>query len=292
MRLAHKTVRVLVGLVWVVWSGAVSAQNPVLFSGENCLIFDSSAPAGPDAGDSHWCGQVVNGNLVFEQLTQDPSPSAPFLNSQALSGDSITLLWANNGNQQILRPQSLTGFTPSINPAHFFTMVADIAALTVRVFYDDPNMPAGAGALCLLQGNPAMAILFENVEPYFVLNFGLQYYPDAQTATHLVVPGTTLPYFPNFPDLYIPVDANGGNPMGTVVAGSFNQSATLEDLGTCPTSFEIGTPPPGFGPQGGARLRAPVVRSWHLTALCLALLVGGGWVLGRRDAFNDSLPMR
>ena len=97
-----------------------------------------------------------------------------------------------------------------------------------------------------------------------------------------------LPWPRNFPPLYIPVEANGGDPKLTVQAGDFTASGTLSQLGPCPSTFDIGAPP--FGPIHGRR-QAPLLSRWNLALFALLLLVVGTWVLHTRPSFRNGLPL-
>ncbi len=291
--------RALSILIVGAWAAAsVQAQSmPILISGQPCLTIDSSDPAGPDPGDSVWCGTLSSSGsgytATFTQ-TKDASPNPNYFDVQAISGDSFELDVTPNESDLIINVVGASGFSPPTNPSKFFAVVFNTLNGIVNVFYR--NGTKGGGALCARSGMPAVAVAFTNVEPTFVFPLSMEWFPNQASATHLKIANPELPEFPFFafdspipgPDMYIPAIANGGDPIISLSGGEMTLMTAFSSLGPCPNSIPIGEAPDGLGGVGG--VMAPLLSTRLLATLVASLFAVGLWVLRRSEGFRRGLP--
>jgi hypothetical protein len=183
----------------------------------------------------------------------------------------------NPGDTQQSIITLLTGLSsPSSTPSALAGNAAGdgpfrLGAATLRSIFGTDR---GEGVLCNA-GGPAIQVRLDNGVKMI---FNLQPFPDASNPTHMCARGVPLEVgFGEFDthDVCIPVDANGNTPIALENAPDEPFMVILfSQLPACSLGREA----------------APTASELGLILLALALLGGGVWLLGRRQAFADSLP--
>jgi len=269
---------VLTGVLFLSLASRTFAQpsTPVLVSGSTDLaIIDTNGNHIPDASDCHFTGFTdVSGNLLVKTMQTGGTPL------QACSGQYGGMVDPGFATDTSISGQfNQTGTTINggiRNPPFKFDGsflpqggggggAADGTTtgrtVTKVTFADGADTFMGSGTLCenvarvtLANGLP-MAVGLDMSIPGFIRVAGIPF----QTANLLGVV---------FEDVFIP--QTGG--MVTFAAGDpANVLIRLMLSGSC--------------------TRAPALSELKLIALALGLLAGGVWVLGRRRAFYDALPL-
>jgi hypothetical protein len=272
----------LLGL-WLA-AACVTAANAqpadLLVSGQNSLVIIDGNGDGPGPGDCFFTATVdaLNEVMIFghqDAVTQFLACGEDFPGNGSTGQDTSSVfadlaISQTHSAQNPFVVEAVDEF--GSGPRHDLPVVLSDAMDTVTLRDLISGLVMGEGTLCSANG-PAALVTIPGGPPMLVQLF--------------LFPNAANPMFLGIPNLFLSLEQGGKAFANAYVP----MTDTMVELTRTDDSTPIVEVRLGALAACVRRGAAPAASEWVLMLMALALLLGGAWVIGRRQAFRESLPL-